>query len=353
MALPILTTSDDVLRTVKYLKNKPAGASLAETKSAIGAKLTDGRKLSAYQFWGVITKDGERIRLTDMGWELARKPEQQPVTFRTILDKVAPYRSALEWIFHQEFDSVTNVDVAAHWHQHHADSLGTANENTMKDSAVCFFHLCQAADIGTLIVGRRGQATRLEIKREELRKYIEAGPSTPPWTQTVTESPVQGAGTPETVTAEPAAPAAEPIANSDLRVFIAHGKNASIVEQVKTMLHLAGIESEVAEEEETPAIPVSEKVFNLMRRCKAAIIIVSVEEGRTDVGAPHAINDNVLIEIGAAFLLYEKRVVLLWDKRLSVPSNLQGLYRCDFEGAELSWSAGMKLMKAIGGFRKQ
>jgi len=54
-----------------------------------------------------------------------------------------------------------------------------------------------------------------------------------------------------------------------------------------------------------------------------------------------------LIEIGAAFVLYEKRVILMWDKRVPVPSNLQGLYRCEFEGNELSWMVGMKLMEAI------
>ena len=64
------------------------------------------------------------------------------------------------------------------------------------------------------------------------------------------------------------------------------------------------------------------------------------------------LNDNVLIEIRAAFVLYDKRVVLVWDKRLPVPSNLQGLYRSEFEGDDLSWSAGMKLMKAIRGFKQ-
>jgi predicted nucleotide-binding protein len=66
----------------------------------------------------------------------------------------------------------------------------------------------------------------------------------------------------------------------------------------------------------------------------------------------YVLNENVLIEIGAAFVLYERRVVLVWDKRLPVPSNLQGLYRCEFEGDEMSWSAGMKLMKAIQGFKR-
>ena len=57
-----------------------------------------------------------------------------------------------------------------------------------------------------------------------------------------------------------------------------------------------------------------------------------------------------MIEVGAAFVLYDQRVILLWDKRLPVPSNLQGLYRCEFEGDEIGWDAGMKLMKALSQF---
>ena len=117
------------------------------------------------------------------------------------------------------------------------------------------------------------------------------------------------------------------------------------------MEQIADIESEVATKEEASAIPIPEKVFGAMRRCQAGIIIVSVDEKRKDTDGKYTINENVLIEIGAAFVLYEKRVVLLWDKRLVVPSNLQGLYRCEFEGSELTWTAGMKLMKAIRGFK--
>ena len=119
-----------------------------------------------------------------------------------------------------------------------------------------------------------------------------------------------------------------------------------------TKLRLADIEPEVAVEEETTAIPVPEKVMNAMRRCQAGIIAVTVDEDRKDEDGNYTLNENVLIEIGSAFVLYDQRVVLVWDKRLKVPSNLQGLYRCEFEGDELSWSAGMKLMKAIQGFKK-
>ena len=136
------------------------------------------------------------------------------------------------------------------------------------------------------------------------------------------------------------------------RVFISHGKNKGIVEQIKAMLDLGDMEYVVAVETETTAIPVPEKVLSSMHECSAAVICITAdEEFRKDDGS-YFINENVLIEIGAAFVLYDKRVVLLWDRRLAVPSNLQGLYRCEFEGSELSWTEGMKLMKTLNEFKK-
>jgi hypothetical protein len=183
MALPILTTADDVKGIVAYLRNKATGATLAESKAALGGPALDGRKLSAYQFWQIVQKHGERLKLVPRGWELARKSKPEQNIFREVLDSAPAYRSALEWAFHQAMDSVTNVDIAAHWHEHHADAIGTNNENTIKDQAVCFFRLCEGAQLGEMIIGRRGQATRFNFNRQELSKYIEAGPSEPPWVE--------------------------------------------------------------------------------------------------------------------------------------------------------------------------
>jgi len=66
----------------------------------------------------------------------------------------------------------------------------------------------------------------------------------------------------------------------------------------------------------------------------------------------YRINENVLIEIGAAFVHYDKRVILLVDKKISLPSNLQGLYRFEYEGDELSFTVAMKLQKALTEFKK-
>ena len=139
-------------------------------------------------------------------------------------------------------------------------------------------------------------------------------------------------------------------APAPFRVFISHGKNMDVVDQVKDVLGLYDIKFEVAVEEETTAIPVSDKVLNGMRNCQAGVMVVTADE-QAKVGSDYIINNNVLIEIGAAFVLYNKRVVLLWDKRLKVPSNLSGLYRCEFEGSELTFTAGTKLAKAVKGFK--
>jgi predicted nucleotide-binding protein len=133
------------------------------------------------------------------------------------------------------------------------------------------------------------------------------------------------------------------------RVFISHSKNKEIVEQIKTMLNVAEVPFDIAVEHESTAIPVPEKVFSAMRNCTAAIICVTADHAPVD--SNFQLNQNVLIEIGAAFVLYDRRVILVWDKRLPVPSNLQGLYRCEFEGSELSWSRGMKLMEAVKQFK--
>lgn len=264
-------------------------------------------------------------------------------------------------MFHQGFDSASVVDVSANWHEHHRTALGDeVADSTVRENAVAFFSLADAAGLGKLTLGRGGNPTRLIIDKDALRSYVEEGPSAPPWTD-VAEDPedsdvddAEGLIEPEKPSQAPAESTdpMPPPAPAEIRAFISHGKNMEIVEQVQTMLELADIESEVAEEEETTAIPVPDKVFDAMRRCNRGIIVCSVEESSRDGDGNYMLNDNVLIEIGAAFVLYEKRVVLLWDKRLPVPSNLQGLYRCEFEGDDLSWGAGTKLMKAIRGFKQ-
>lgn len=163
---------------------------------------------------------------------------------------------------------------------------------------------------------------------------------------------------PSVILERPSAPVIAPTSTPTVdpktnRVFITHGKRKAIVAQLKELLSFGQFEPIVSVERETTAIPVPEKVFEDMRACGAGVIHVCAEGKYLDQsGGEHTkINDNVLIEIGAAIALYGKKVILLVEKGVKLPSNLQGLYRCDFEGDRLEYDATMKLLKTFTQFR--
>jgi predicted nucleotide-binding protein len=82
-----------------------------------------------------------------------------------------------------------------------------------------------------------------------------------------------------------------------------------------------------------------------------AIVHVGIERLLLDeAGNQHPqINPNVLIEIGAV-ALYNRRFVLLVERGVTLPSNLQGLYEVRYEGEQLEFDATMKLLEVFSTF---
>jgi hypothetical protein len=149
-------------------------------------------------------------------------------------------------------------------------------------------------------------------------------------------------------------PPLAPVASrANRRVFISHGKNQRIVAQLKELLNYGDFEPVVSVERETASKPVPAKVMDDMRLCGAGIIHVGTGRKAQDEDGNehHMLNQNVLIEIGAAMALYEGRFILLVEKGTTLPSNLQGLYEVRFEGEGLDHDATMKLLKAFNDFK--
>lgn len=138
------------------------------------------------------------------------------------------------------------------------------------------------------------------------------------------------------------------------RVFISHGKNSKvIVGQLKELLTYGQMEPIVSIEKETTAISVPNKVFDDMRSCNAGIIHVCTETSTdSENHTVSKLNENVLIEIGAAMALYGKRIIILCQQGTRLPSNLQGLYRCEYTGDQLDYTSTMKLLKTLQELRK-
>ena len=108
-------------------------------------------------------------------------------------------------------------------------------------------------------------------------------------------------------------------------------------------------------ESETTAKPLSQKIFDEMRSCFAGVINVHPEEDwQAPDGSLHQkLNENVLIEIGAAMALYPQRFILLVQEGAKLPSNIAGLYQCRYTGSELGFDAAMKLLKAFNEFEEK
>ena len=141
---------------------------------------------------------------------------------------------------------------------------------------------------------------------------------------------------------------------SNKRVFVSHGKNSDIVGQIKELLNFGGFEPIVSVEKESVSKPVPDKVMDDMRTCGAGIVHVGSETRLVDEsGTPVTmLNSNVLIEIGAAMALYKRNFILLVEKGVTLPSNLQGLYEVRYEGDKLDYESTMKLLKAFNDFKQ-
>jgi predicted nucleotide-binding protein len=92
-----------------------------------------------------------------------------------------------------------------------------------------------------------------------------------------------------------------------------------------------------------------------MRACGAAIIHIEEELKLLDEQAKQqtVLNQNVLIEIGAAMALYGRRFILLVKEGLELPSNLQGLYVVHYAGDKLDGDVTIRLLKAVNEMKKE
>jgi predicted nucleotide-binding protein len=132
-------------------------------------------------------------------------------------------------------------------------------------------------------------------------------------------------------------------------VYLSHGKNRSLIEPIKELLKYGELEAVVSIQSQTVSQPVPTKVLAEMRGCGAAIIHVEEERRLKDENGNEQVvlNDNVLIEIGAAMALFGERFILIVKEGVKLPSNLQGLLVLSYKGQTLDVEDTVKLLKAI------
>lgn len=351
VTLPILATAGDVREVVQYLRKKPTGVSIVEALGDVKKRVFQPRKIAAYEFWGIISRQGgDRLHLTQLGWEFARKLAPETEAYRAVLDRTAPYRAVLEWIPTESLDLVTHKDVAAFWQRFGHLSPGQ-NHKTVEASVVCFFHLCQAAELGTVTIGKRGQPARLRVERDELNSFVEGRPTTQATEPEPADVAPSGFALPSERMAAPTTAAAATAER--VRFLIAGGAATRTVSHLQATLELLEIDHRTVVVNEEESFPYADEMFAAMRQCAAGMIVVTPDDCHTDgTGAP-ALKQRMLHLINTSFVLYDRRVALLWDKRIAFPIQLSSLPNFSLEGDALTWAAGVKMMRVIKDFQRQ
>ena len=170
MTLPIRTTVADIDAVCGYLVTKPTGATLAEAKAVVNKRHLDGRKLSAFKFWGLINDDvGNKMKVTDRGRRcVSDSGAARSEALREVIRDVYPYDAAVERVMHRREETISATDLAAHWHEHFRSDVSEFDK-ILNDQAICFFHIAQGADLGTLKIGRKGMPTRFDFDADVTR----------------------------------------------------------------------------------------------------------------------------------------------------------------------------------------
>jgi predicted nucleotide-binding protein len=326
---------------------------MAEAKAILDSKVLDGRKISALKFWGLIDDSSGKMLVTERGRLVGKdKGARKAEALISVVAAIGPYRSIVERAVHRGELSFSALEVAAHWHQHFK-AEASANDKILNDQAVCFFQIAEGADLGKLVIGRKGQPTRFEFDGPNARAFVEGAPV--PISASASKQAVDEIDEEPDIVTELGSESNRGVVAGGRgnRVFITHGKNKKILDQVKELVLFGKFEPVVAQERETAAKPVPDKVMDEMRSCQAAVIHLGSEGFLLDSAGNQVpqVNGNVLIEIGAAMALYGRNFILLVEEGVSLPSNLQGLYECRYSGGELNMPATMKLLKAFNEFK--
>jgi hypothetical protein len=358
MALPLLTTTDDIKAFVKYLTPKPSGATLKEMKAVLGAALADARKIATVQMLGIAVREGDRVRLTgNVGREMVRANDEQ--FGRLLLRQLATipaYKGCLEWAHHRRVAEIVASDVGAHWHDHYKAELGTDNAREINLRAVCFLQLAEGAGLGEFFIGRRGQPSRLVARAESLAAFVEngeaeSGNGTTGDGATAGVQEVDAGGSDENGVPAVSLPKQESEGVAARGIFIAHGRNKKPLEQLKGILDQFKVPYKVAVDEANLGRPIGTKVRETMRACNCAILIFTADEEFQDksgnvVWRP---SENVIYELGASGYLYDNRIVIMKEDDVQFPSNFRDIGYIAFAKDQLD-AKSMDILKELVGF---
>ncbi len=310
--LPVQATSNDAREVVRFLRNKPSGLSSAEILSSEPRRIFESRKIDAYEYWGIILREGDRVKLTSLGDKLSQIVASENEIFERILSSVPIYVEIIKWIDHQKIKLVTHPDVIEFFSrlhaQHHSIKMSEAE-------IVSFFSICHGAELGVATVGKRGQPARLKIDPKRIEEFLSLNQTRGKLNKIRSNS---SAVSNYSINGNSSGSKSSIIQ----RVYLSGASSSEIVENLSEALELADFETVDANEVEKDDQLQSGRLQK-MQICQAGIIFINDHDCSSDLNDITEIDDTRLTEITAAAGLFNWRVIIIWNSAFPIPEYLQ------------------------------
>lgn len=136
------------------------------------------------------------------------------------------------------------------------------------------------------------------------------------------------------------------------QLFVAHGKNRKPLDELKKILDEFKIPHKIAVDEANAGRPISAKVAELMKECSAGVFVFTKDEeflrggedGKTSkIWRP---SENVVYELGAASVLWEKKIIVLREEGVMFPTDFRDIGYITF-GDDGLRSKALDLLKEL------
>jgi hypothetical protein len=171
--LPIQTTGEHLDKLLQFLVTKAGWVSASDVGSNLGA-VGEARKLNALDYLKIIDRDGQNVKLSTAGRDMARADgEQREKLFRGLIQQVPLYRETLNWIFFRELENPTKADIANYWIDDQS-TLKDSPDRLISDGVICFFRMAEYAGFGKFVTAGGTREARLEIETAILRSFVQS-----------------------------------------------------------------------------------------------------------------------------------------------------------------------------------
>jgi hypothetical protein len=131
------------------------------------------------------------------------------------------------------------------------------------------------------------------------------------------------------------------------RLYLSLSEVTAEMMDLKNLLELLGFECHVAERIQQANDQLTEKSFEPLKTCNAGIVVITETDCSAGITGNLILTPEIQMEIGAAYLLYDRRIILLRERGIDVPGYWKNITTFELNNSRFDWQQGLALTKIL------